>query len=272
MSARGIRMKACRAVACAVLVAGLTVPAWAGDPQKPQTPPQTPKPATPKPQTAKPKPVPLTPAQLAKRAPGRPGSFEVMGGAAWLGAGSVGSTTANLTANGATTPYQYFTVSGDMAAAPGIDARLTYNLTRRFSVEGGVTYSAPSLRVTIGNDAEGASITSTPSEKVTQYFVDASLLVFLPGMTFSKGRGRMFVEGGAGYLRQLHEGNFNVDTGQVYNAGVGVKQFLKPRPRGFVKGFGWRADVRAYYKDGGYSFDGAATWTIGAAGAAIVAF
>jgi hypothetical protein len=39
-----------------------------------------------------------------------------------------------------------------------------------------------------------------------------------------------------------------------------------------VKGFGWRADVRGYYKNGGFSFDKAATWTLGAGGAAIVAF
>jgi hypothetical protein len=261
-----------RAVACAVLVAGLALPARAGDRQKPQAPPAAPKPQASKPQPAKPKPVPLTPAQLARRAPGRPGSFEVMGGAAWLAPGSIGSATANLTSNGSATPYRYFSVSGDMGSAPGVDARLTYNLTRRFSLEGGLTYSAPRLSVTIGDDAEGASAATAPSEKITQYFLDASLLVFLPKTTFAKGRGRVFLEGGAGYLRQLHEGKFNVDTGQVYSGGAGVKQFLKPRPRGFVKGLGWRADVRAYYKDGGYSVDGAATWTIAAAGAVIVAF
>ena len=279
-------MKVLAVAACAVLVLGFGRPVRADD-QTPQAPPATgnpqpakpqpakpqpPKPQPPKPQPPKPKPVPLTPAQLAKRAPGRPGSLEVMGGAAWLGPGSLGSSPANLTANGSTTPYRYFVAGGDMAAAPAFDARVTYNLSRRFSVEGGVNYSAPSVRVSIGNDAEAAAAMTAPSEKISQYFLDASLLVFLPKLTFSRGRGRVFVEGGGGYLRQLHEGNFNVEAGQVYNAGAGVKQFFKPRPRGFLKGFGWRVDVRAYYKDGGYSFDKAATWTMGVAGGAVVAF
>jgi hypothetical protein len=126
--------------------------------------------------------------------------------------------------------------------------------------------------VSIGGDTEGAAAATAPTEKLTQYVLDASLLFFLPKLTFARGRGRLFVAGGAGYLRQLHEGNFNIDTGQVYSAGAGVKQFFKPRPRGFVKGFGWRLDARAYYKDGGYSFDKAATWTVGVAGAAVMAF
>jgi hypothetical protein len=159
-----------------------------------------------------------------------------------------------------------------VASAPAIDARVTYNVTRRFSVEGGINYSAPDVRVNIGSDAEGASAVATPTETLTQYFFDASLLVFLPKATFARGRGRMFVEGGAGYLRQLHEGNFNVEAGQVYHAGAGVKQFFKPRQRGFLKGFGWRVDGRAYYKDGGYSFTDAGTWTMAITGAAVVAF
>ena len=143
-----------------------------------------------------------------------------------------------------------------MGAAPAFDARVAYNLTRRFTVEGGVNYSAPSVHVSIGSDAEGAAAATTPSEQLSQYFLDASLLVFMPKLSFARGRGRMFVEGGAGYLRQLHEGNFNVEAGQVYNAGGGVKHYFRPRPRGFVKGFGVRVDLRAYYKSGGYSFDG----------------
>ncbi len=159
-----------------------------------------------------------------------------------------------------------------MGAAPAFDARVAYNLTRRFTVEGGVNYSAPSVHVSIGSDAEGAAAATTPSEQLSQYFLDASLLVFMPKLSFARGRGRMFVEGGAGYLRQLHEGNFNVEAGQVYNAGGGVKYYFRPRPRGFVKGFGVRVDLRAYYKSGGYSFDGANTWTVGLGGGAVVAF
>jgi hypothetical protein len=275
-------MKALIGAACAVLVAGLCRPAWAGQEAPPvsgagaaRTAPMQARPAPQPPPKAKPQPVkpaPLTAAQLAKRAPGRPGSFEILAGAAWLGPGSIGSSSANLTANGSTTPYRYFVASGDMRAAPAFDARVAYNLTRRFTVEGGVNYSAPSVQVSIGSDAEGAAAATAPSEKLSQYFVDASLLVFMPKLSFARGRGRMFVEGGAGYHRQLHEGNFNVEAGQVYNAGGGVKYYFTPRPRGFVKGFGVRMDLRGYYKNGGYTFDGANSWTVSLGGGAVVAF
>jgi hypothetical protein len=258
-------------LACAIVVAGLVSPARAQTPPGPKPKPPATQPAKPQPKP-KPKPVPLTPAQLARRAPGRPGSFEVAAGAAWLGPGSLGSSDAHLTANGSAAPYTYFVTSGTLGGAPALDARVTYNLSRRLAIEGGVNYSAPSVRLKIGSDSEGASASGTPSETMSQYFLDASVLLFVPRLSFARGRGRAFVGGGGGYLRQLHEGRFNVESGTVYNAGGGLKYYFKPRPRGFLKGFGLRVDLRAYYKTSGYSLDGAHTWTAALGAAGIVAF
>jgi hypothetical protein len=275
------RMKAARAAACLAIVVGIAVPSWAQQEQVGERPGvagvpgaalDQKRPAPQPPPKPKPKAPPLTAAQLAQRQPGRPGSWEVSAGAAWLGPGSLGSSTANLTTNGSTTPYRYFVASADMGGAPALDARVAYNLTRRLTLEGGATYGSPQVRVNIASDAEGASAISAPAEKLSQYFLDANLLLFLPKMSFARGRGRAFVEGGGGYLRQLHEGRFNVDTGKVYSGGAGVKYYFKPRPRGLVKGFGLRVDLRAYYKSGGYSFDGANTWTAALAAAGVVAF
>lgn len=218
------------------------------------------------------KPPAPSPAAMLRRQPGRPGSFEVSGGVAWLGPGSLGSSDANLTGNGSTTPYRYFTTSGDMAGAPALDARLAYNLARRLALEAGFSYSKPQIRFSVSGDSEGVTGLTASGEKASQYFADANVLFFLPRLSFARGRGRTFVEGGGGYLRQLHAGNFNVDTGSVFNGGAGIKYYLKPRARGLLKAFGIRVDLRTYYKANGYTFDGRNTWTAGLAAGAIAAF
>jgi hypothetical protein len=226
--------------------------------------------------------APATPAQPAKptlpsagvsrRQPGRPGSLEISGGALFLGPGSLGSSTALLTANSSSTPFTFFTTSARAGGTAGLDARLAYNLTRVFAVEGGFLYSRPKVNFSVSGDTEGAAGFTTSGDKLSQYFADANVVVFLSKLGFAGGRARPFVEGGAGYLRQLHAGNFNVDTGTVYNGGAGLKYYFKPRPKGLVKAFGVRVDLRAYYKRGGFSFDGSSTWTAALGGGAIVAF
>jgi hypothetical protein len=217
------------------------------------------------------KPAPAR-ASTARPQPGRPGSLEVSGSAAWLAPGSLGTSTATLTANSSSTPYVYFDTSGRMGGALGLDARVTYNLTRRVALEGGLLYSRPAVQFTVSHDAEGATGFTSSGENLSQYFLDGNVLLFLPGLAFSQGRGRIFVQGGAGYLRQLHDGRFNVDTGTVYNGGAGLKYYFAPRAKGLMKGFGVRADLRGYYRRGGFSFDGANTWSAGLGAGVIVAF
>lgn len=215
-----------------------------------------------------------TPARPAAqgRLPGRPGSIEASAGGAWLAPGALGSSTATLTANSSATPFTYFDTSARMGGAGGVDARLAYNLTRRVAVEGGLLYSRPSVNFTVSRDAENTAGFTGSGERLSQYFIDGSLLLYLPKLAFAQGRGRAFVEGGGGYLRQLHAGRLNVDSGSVYNGGAGFKYYFRPRPKGTIKGFGIRADLRAYYRRGGYSFDGGNTWTVGLGAGAIVAF
>lgn len=264
------RMKAGIAAACLVVAwASSASTGWAqraGAAQSTQKPPVKQAPAKPAP------PKPLSAAAAARRQPGRPGSVEVSAGAQWLAPGSLGARPATLTANSSSNPYTLFDASARMGGAPGIDARVTYNLARRLAVEGGLVYSRPQVNFTVGNDAEGAAGFTAGGDRLSQYFMDGNVLLFLPQLAFARGRGRGFVEGGAGYLRQLHQGRYNVDSGTVYNGGGGLKYYFKPRPRGFVKGFGLRVDLRAYYKRGGFSFDARNTWTPALGAAALVAF
>lgn len=216
--------------------------------------------------------TPPRPTVSPRRQPGRPGSLELSAGAAWLGPSSLGSSQAQLTSNGSSTPFTYFTAAGRMEGAPSFDARLTYNLTRRLAIEGGFVAARPSITFTISNDAENPVAPSGSAEKMSQYFADGNLLVFLPSLTFGQGRGRAFLAGGAGYLRQLHAGNYQVETGVVYNGGGGIKYYFARRPKGILKALGLRVDLRAYYKSGGFSFDSRNTWTVSLGGGAVLAF
>jgi hypothetical protein len=212
-----------------------------------------------------------TSAPAGGRQPGRSGSFEVSAAALWLAPASLGTRAATMTRNGSSAAYTYFQADGHLGGALGVDARATYNLSHLFAIEGGFVFSKPQVTFSISRDAEGASVTAD-GERITQVFADGNLLVFPRRLRFAGGRGHGFVEAGAGYLRQLHVGNLNLDSGTVYNAGGGMKYYFKMRPRGLVKGLGVRVDVRAYYRRGGFSFDNADGWNLALAGGAIAAF
>jgi hypothetical protein len=221
----------------------------------------------------------VPPAKPAPRDAGRPHSFEVTASVLWLGPSSLGTSAAHETANdGTSTPYTLFTATGDLTSAAGFEARLGYHVTRAIAVEGGVTYSRPSITFAIASDAEGAPGVTGTGETTTQLFLDASLVGYLSSLRFAGGKGRPFLEAGFGYLRQLHgqtgatSGYFASDTGQVYHVGGGVRYFFRPRGAGLVKGLGLRVDARVYFRHGGYSFDGSGGANSSLGGGAVVAF
>jgi len=166
-------------------------------------------------------------------------------GGVWLGGAGLGSTNATLRANGTTpTPFTLFTTESRFGSAPGLDARVSYGLTRRIAVEAGLVFSRPEVRTRISNDVENAP-PITVAESIEQYFVDGSVVLLLD--RFAPGdRTVPFVAGGAGYLRQLHEGLTLVESGSVYHVGGGLKHWLLLRDRGFMRGVGIRVDGRLY--------------------------
>lgn len=180
----------------------------------------------------------------------RGGSVELSGGVQWAQGFDLGSTPAILTRNPVTgtNPFTLFDSDTALDAAPGAQARLGVYLSRRVSIEGGVQYSRPALNTRLSGDVESAEAI-TISETLTRYVFDGALVVHLPG--FAGGRGVPFVTGGAGYLRELHEGNELVETGTQYYAGAGVKVwFGRTRRR-----VGVRGDVGVAIRDGGFDFE-----------------
>ena len=169
--------------------------------------------------------------------------FDVSFGGTWIGGAGLGSTNAEIRANNVTpTPFRLFTAETRMAPAPGWGATVAYWLTRTIAVEGGIVRLRPEMRTRITADAEGAAAL-TAAEQLDQYFIDARVIWLLPQLSFA---GTVpFVSGGAGYLRELHEGRMLVESGQVYQAGGGVRRPLMS-DIGWFGSIGVRLDARVY--------------------------
>ena len=85
------------------------------------------------------------------------------------------------------------------------------------------------------------------------------------------GAGVPFLEGGAGYLRQLHQGNIASNTGQIYHFGGGITYMFSKRP-GRLTGLGFRADAHVYVPRKGYSYNTSQHPFVGAGAALLLAF
>ena len=209
------------------------------------------------------------PGSAQNDAPIRRVEVEVGGGI--LGGAALGPADANLRANATTKqPYPLFRTSSRITRERSAHARVGFALNRRFAVEASGVFSRPAIRTSVSGDAEGARAV-TVDERVDQYFVEASLLVRLDEIRLGR-RTVPFVAGGAGYLRQLHEGLALIEEGHFYQLGGGVKHWLFARDRGFVRAAGLRAEARVYVLMSGMSFDGRPRPHAAASGSVFLAF
>jgi hypothetical protein len=192
-------------------------------------------------------------ASAQTRATGQRHRFEASIGGLWLGGATLGSNQADLRANRVPPgSFRLFTTDTRAAGTGGFDARVSYWLTRSLAVEGGFVRVTPELRTRISADAEGAAAL-TVAERIDQYFVDAGALWLLEKFRF-RARTVPFVSGGAGYLRQLHEGRTLVETGQVYHAGGGLRHLIRS-DMGWIRAVGARFDARVYVLVDGVQFE-----------------
>ena len=175
-------------------------------------------------------------------------------GGGLIGGANLGTVDANLRANANTLQsFRVFSSDTRFAPAPSFHVRAGYDFSRRLGVEGGVVLSRPKIESSLTGDIEGAP-PLTVDERIDQYFVEASVLFRLDEIRL--GRSTVpFVAGGAGYLRQLHQGLTVIEQGHLFHLGGGVKHVLTVRNRGLVRSSGLRADARVYLVSSGYSFD-----------------
>jgi Outer membrane protein beta-barrel domain len=180
------------------------------------------------------------------------GRLEISGGGVFLGGFSFDERTAELTSNsdtGTGGTFDLFTTDAELKPAFGVRARVGVFVTPSFAVEGGLRFTKPILEVAIGDDTEDAEDTIA-EETVSQYLFDASAVWHFGNARAAGRRAVPFVYGGAGYLRELHEGDALVEESVEYHAGGGVKWWL-----GAARRLGVRADVGVSIREGGVDFE-----------------
>jgi hypothetical protein len=191
--------------------------------------------------------------------------FEITGAAGLQTGAELGARNGDLRANSTTPqPFTLFTTDSTMSRSWLADVRVGFVMSRRVSIEGRLGYSRPSLETSVSADTEGAA-SITVVERIDQYVVDAGVVISLDEMRF--GRVVPYAAGGAGYLRQLHEGFAAIEQGHMYHLGGGLKRELFTRDRRVIRAAGLRVDVRANFLSGGISLgDGVVTQGTLAAG------
>jgi hypothetical protein len=168
---------------------------------------------------------------MGRDAPRR-GMFEASGGGLFTSGFDMGSLTAELTRSTTTDRFDLFTSETEVAGFPGGFVRLGLYLSDSVSIEGGMRYSRPVLSVRLSGDAEsGPNVTA--EETLSHYLFEGSLVWHLRHLSFASGRAIPYLAGGGGYLRELHEENQLVETGQEYHALGGLKYWFGSRVRRF---------------------------------------
>lgn len=167
--------------------------------------------------------------------------LQLAGGVGFISGAPLGDADAELRSGGSSDPFRVFTTSSRLAGATVLDLRASVDLTRRYGLEAHVLFGHPELQTEVTNDVENAPAV-TAVERLDHYLIDGGIIVRLPEFTV---KGWMpFATGGAGYLRQLHEGLTVTEQGRVFYAGAGTRRVMMSRPRGVVRGLGVRGDVR----------------------------
>jgi hypothetical protein len=194
--------------------------------------------------------------------------FEAAFAVGWFGGAGLGTRDANLRTR-AGDDFRLFSTDSRFDATAGIEVRGAYALTSRYMVEGRVGISHPDLSTSITGDVESAP-DLTVSERIDQYTFEGALVRLFPGIRVAAMV--PFASGGAGYLRQLHEGQTLVDEGVAYHLGGGLRRSLLGRDSGWVKGAGVRVDARLYIHAGGIEFDDGARIHPAVSGSVFLAF
>jgi hypothetical protein len=178
----------------------------------------------------------------------RPGSTELAVGGGFNLGQSFDSPDATLTANPSSgqSTLDLFATDAKLRPAPAAQAQLAVYVTRTLAVEAGFQFARPALEVSLSDDFEDAPDV-TASTTITQYLFTGSLVYHFgrPGAQTTP-----FIAGGAGHVRDVHEGNGLIDTGIEYHGKAGVKLWFGRRQTS-----GLRLEGGVSIRDGGFSLD-----------------
>lgn len=179
----------------------------------------------------------------------RAGSWEVGGAATWTRGFSGVDRTAELTRNGELAGgFDLFTTDSRIGGGAGAGATLAFYLSRTVALEAGGRYSRPRLAVRLSGDAEDAAAV-TAEETLTRYVFTGSVVLHLRRAAVAP-RAVPFVAAGAGYIRELHQGNELIETGTEFHAAAGFKYWFGAARRRV----GVRGEAGLSVRDGGFDF------------------
>ncbi len=179
------------------------------------------------------------------------GSLEAGVGTGWIGGLDFGQKRALELRNPGTgtDPLLLFSTSSRLDAVTSLQARFGLYLSPRIVVEAGALYSKPLLVTRVTDDFEQATDT-VARETLSRYVFDGSVLFHLARL--GGGRFVPFVQGGAGHVRDLHQGAELVQTGTELHGGGGAKLWLGQG----AHRVGVRADIAASSRSGGFDLGG----------------
>ena len=194
-----------------------------------------------------------TQAQSAQASADRAGRIELAIGPIWVGRASFGSRDANETTGSGGT-LRLFSTSTELAGVSGLEGHVGVRVMRGLDVEASGSYAKPRLQTQVDSDFETSNAPLTVSDTIRQFTIGGAVLWY-PRLQPLGTRTRVFVRGGAGYLRQLENEGALVVTGHEYDAGGGVKFALASRQSGWWKGIGARVDARVAVRQKGAAPD-----------------
>ena len=177
--------------------------------------------------------------------------IELGGDLRWLAGIHFEDVNANETAFGGVTRTVFRSATSfDQAACPEVKAIV--GLTRALDIEGAVAYGRTHLTTRITLDPEASNVTI--AEPVSAYVLEAGVAAHL-----ARWRGRRsapFVSAGAGYLRQIHDGQTHIEDGPSWYAGGGVRVPLSDETARGLKSAALRFELRATILPSGSTLDG----------------
>jgi hypothetical protein len=188
---------------------------------------------------------------IRRDAPNR-GSVAISGGGVWSPGFDTHSGQAQLTQSTQGSKYDLFSFDGKVNGFPGLQARIGVYVSSAISVEGGIRYAKPRLDYRLSGDAESAA-DEAATETLSHYVIDGSILFHITSASFAGGRGVPFVSAGAGYLRELHEGNELVETGNELHVTGGIQYWFG----GGKHRFGLRGEAGLTSRQDGFDDDDA---------------
>jgi hypothetical protein len=190
---------------------------------------------------------------LAPRAATAQPRLDVTVSGAWWDGYELGPRRAAIT--GPETPtgstVTLFDSDAAIRSGPGAEVRLGWRVFNRVYAEATGGLGVNTIEARVHDDIEQApaiTVTST----LTQITIEGGALVELLTLRTSAGNLVPFVDGGGGYLRQVHEERILIETGRTFYVGGGVKWHSAAiKPSGLMQRLLVRADARFVSRTGG---------------------